>query len=98
MKKKYSLTAVLALCSLVVFGQGAKNIKINEVMTNNTSSIVDEYGEHLAWIELANTSFSTFNVRGMYITTDTAVLNKSLGTLHNHLCHPLVVLGELVKG
>ena len=78
MKKKYSLTAVLALCSLVVFGQGAKNIKINEVMTNNTSSIVDEYGEHLAWIELANTSFSTFNVRGMYITTDTAVLNKSL--------------------
>ena len=29
MKKKYSLTAVLALCSLVVFGQGAKNIKIN---------------------------------------------------------------------
>ncbi len=78
MKKKYSLTAVLALFSLVVFGQGAKNIKINEVMTNNTASIVDEYGEHLAWIELANTSFTTFNVRGMYITTDTAVLNKSL--------------------
>ncbi len=78
MKKKYSLAAVLAMCSLMVFGQGAKSIKINEVMPNNTASIVDEYGEHPAWIELANTSFGTYNVRGMYITTDTAVLNKSL--------------------
>ena len=78
MKKKYSLTAVLVLCSLVVFGQGAKNIKINEVMTLNTQSIVDEYGDHPAWIELANVSFTTFNVRGMYIATDTAVLNPSL--------------------
>ena len=78
MKKKYSLIAVLAVCHLMVFGQGAKNIKINEVMPVNTESIVDEYGEHLPWIELANTSFTTFNVRGMYIATDTAVLNKAL--------------------
>ena len=78
MKKKYSLTAVLVLCHLMVFGQGAKNIKINEVMPVNTESIVDEYGEHLPWIELANISFTTLNVRGMYIATDTAVLNKSL--------------------
>ena len=63
---------------LTVFGQGAKNIKINEVMTRNTGSIVDEYDEHLPWIELANVSFTTFNVRGMYVTTDTAVLNKNL--------------------
>ena len=72
MKKKYSLIAVLAVCHLMVFGQGAKNIKINEVMPVNTESIVDEYGEHLPWIELANTSFTTFNVRVMYIATDTA--------------------------
>lgn len=78
MKRFKLLTSLLLLGSLSVFGQGAKNIKINEVMTNNTSNIADEYNVHLPWIELANVSFTTFNVRGMYIATDTAVLNKSL--------------------
>lgn len=78
MKKIFLLTAVLALSYLTMFGQGAKNIKINEVLTNNTTNVVDEYGNHQAWIELANTSFTTYNVRGMFIATDTAVLNKNL--------------------
>ena len=78
MKRFKLLTSLLVLGCLTVFGQGAKNIKINEVMTRNTANIVDEYNEHLPWIELANVSFTTFNVRGMYITTDTAVLNKKL--------------------
>ena len=78
MKKIKLLTALFVMSSLTVLGQGAKNIKINEVMTNNTANIVDEYDAHLAWIELANVSYTTFNVRGMYIATDTAVLNKSL--------------------
>ncbi len=78
MKRFKLLTYLLVLGSLSVFGQGAKNIKINEVMTKNTASIVDEYDMHLPWIELANVSFTTFNVRGMYVTTDTTVLNKSL--------------------
>lgn len=78
MKKIKLLTTAFVLCSLTAMGQGAKNIKINEVMTNNTASIVDEYGIHSPWLELANVSFTTFNVRGMYITTDTAVLNPHL--------------------
>lgn len=69
------LLSVLAVAvSTTMFGQGAKNIVISEVMTNNTQSIVDEFGQHDAWIELANTSFSTYNVRGMFITTDKSVL------------------------
>ena len=60
------------------FAQGAKTIKINEVLTNNKTSLLDEYGNRLPWIELANTSFSTYDIRGMYIATDTAVLNKNL--------------------
>ncbi len=77
--KKISLTlfAVL-LSSLTVFGQGARNIKINEVMTNNTASIVDEFGGHKAWLELSNIAYSSYNVRGMYVTTDRRVLDKSL--------------------
>jgi len=61
-----------------VFGQGAKNIFINEVMTNNTASIQDEFGKHEAWIELENTSFTTYNIRGMYLTTDRSVLDQNM--------------------
>lgn len=73
----------LLLCCLLfsfglMFGQGARNIKINEVQTNNTAGLQDEFGEKKAWLELANTSFSTYNVRGMYITTDRRVLDKNL--------------------
>lgn len=78
MKRTNLLTALLVMVSLTTWGQGAKNIKLNEVMPNNTSSIVDEYGNHLPWIELSNVSFSTYNVRGMFIATDSAVLNPSL--------------------
>ncbi len=77
--KKVGLALFAALLSsLSVFGQGSRNIKINEVMTNNTASIVDEYGRYRAWLELSNIAYSSYNVRGMYITTDRRVLNKSL--------------------
>ena len=61
-----------------VMAQGAKNIRLNEVLTNNTTSIQDEFGRREAWIELENTSFTTYNVRGMFVTTDRRVLDRSL--------------------
>ncbi len=77
--KKISLALfAVFVSSLSVFGQGARNIKINEVMTNNTASIVDEYGRYNVWIELSNIAYSSYNVRGMYITTNRNVLNKKL--------------------
>jgi len=62
----------------MTFAQGAKNIVINEVLTNNTASIQDEFGEREAWIELENISFSTYNIRGMYFTTDRSVLDPTM--------------------
>ena len=78
MKKIAYLLALFALTALEASTQGAKNIHINEVMTNNTASIEDEYGNNAAWIELCNSSFTTYNIRGMYITTNRDVLNKKL--------------------
>ena len=72
------LCGMLLTGTSTMFAQGAKNIKINEVLTNNTASLQDEFGQHLPWVELVNTSFSTYNIRGMYITTDRSVLNPSL--------------------
>ena len=72
------LSSLTLLCSVAMFGQGANNIVISEVMTSNTQSIEDEFGHREAWVELANTSFSTYNVRGMYLTTNSKVLDESL--------------------
>ena len=75
-KTKLLLGALMVLGAGTVFGQGAKNIVISEVLTNNATSIVDEFGQREAWIELENTSYTTYNVRGMFITTDKTVLQK----------------------
>lgn len=73
-KLKLLLGGLLVGIPVMMYGQGAKNIVISEILTNNTQSIVDEFGQHQAWIELENTSYSTYNVRGMYLTTDRRVL------------------------
>lgn len=79
MNKFGLLCGVLLLSSAsTMFGQGAKNIVINEILTNNNASIQDEFGEHNAWIELENTSFTTYNIRGMYLTTDRSVLDPNM--------------------
>ena len=72
------LGGLLLLGTPSAMGQGAKNIRLNEVLTNNTASIQDEYGTRQAWIELENTSFTTYNIRGMYLTTDRSVLDPKM--------------------
>ena len=94
MKRIGLLLAVAAFASMTVFAQGAKNICINEVMTSNTASIEDEYGHHYPWIELCNASFTTCNVRGMYITTDKAVLNPDLSAPERQNLMSLIPNGE----
>ena len=68
------LSGMLTLGVSSMQAQMDQSIKINEVLTHNTQSLQDEYGEHEAWVELANISYSTYNIRGMYLTTDKAVL------------------------
>lgn len=76
--KRFLLSLTVLFSTTMMFAQGAKNIKINEVLTNNTASLQDEFGVHLPWVELSNVSFTTYNIRGMFITTDRSVLDKSL--------------------
>ncbi len=78
MKRIFLFLSLITLFNASSFAQGAKNIKINEVLTNNKESMLDEYGTKLPWIELANTSFSTYDIRGMYITTNKATLDEGL--------------------
>ena len=78
MKKLGILISMFVAATLSVSAQGAKSIRITGVMTNNRTSIVDEYGKHKPWVELSNTSFTTYNVRGMFLTTDRRVLDKKM--------------------
>ena len=77
-KFRILLSGLMLASASGMMAQGAKNIRINEVLTNNTASIQDEFGQREAWIELENTSFTTYNVRGMYFTTDRSVLNPQM--------------------
>ncbi len=69
---------MLVITSLPTWSQGAKSIRITEVMTHNRTNLVDEYGQHKPWVELSNSSFTTYNVRGMFLTTDRRVLDKKM--------------------
>lgn len=70
MKKYGFILSMFVVAALSTWAQGAKSIRITEVMINNQASIVDEYGAHKAWVELSNSSFTTYNIRGMFLTTD----------------------------
>lgn len=77
---KFGLLLGIALtsASTSAFGQMVNSIKLNEVMTNNATSLQDEYGRREAWVEIANVSFSTYNLRGMFLTTDRSVLDPDM--------------------
>jgi len=70
--------AMLAIASQPALAQMDASIKLNEVMTSNSTSLQDEYGAHNAWVEIANISHSTYNIRGMYLTTDRSVLDSKM--------------------
>ena len=74
----FLLGSLLAFASQPMLAQIDASIKLNEVMTRNETSLIDEYGAHNAWVEIANISHSTYNIRGMYLTTDRSVLDKSM--------------------
>lgn len=73
-----ALFVVVLACSANAKAQGAHSFKINEVVTHNTEGLVDEYGERSAWIEIANTSWSTIDLRSCYLTNNREALNRKL--------------------
>ncbi len=74
----FLLSTLLLSGTSAVFAQMEKSIKISEVMTNNSASLQDEYGQREAWVEIANVSYSTYNIRGMFLTTDRTVLDPGM--------------------
>lgn len=69
------LIAVVA-CSLALSAQGRRGLRINEVMVQNDESVIDDYGNHTAWVELFNSTFAPLDISSVFITNDST--NKKM--------------------
>lgn len=77
-KLKFTILAIALFVGGSALAQNASDLRINEVMVTNDSSIVDDYGNHVGWIELFNTSYNTVNLAGLFVTDDLSNPTKSM--------------------
>ncbi|MDE6177484.1 MAG: OadG family protein [Paramuribaculum sp.] len=64
------LLVALAAAAPVLNAQGRRGLRINEVMVQNDSSMVDDYGRHSAWIELFNSTYGPLEISSVFLTND----------------------------
>lgn len=69
--KKIFLTLLVALAGCIALSaQSRGGLRINEVMVTNENSVVDDYGNREAWIELYNSTYGPLEISSVYLTTD----------------------------
>lgn len=78
MKKKILILLIAAIAgsTSLINAQSRNSLKINEVMVTNDNSVVDDFGNHSAWIELFNSSFAPLEISSVYLTDDPAQPKK----------------------
>ncbi len=74
--KKSLLTLIFAALAIIASAQSRSALRINEVMVSNDSSLVDEYGNRGAWIELFNSNFAPLEISSVYLTNDSTDKRK----------------------
>ncbi len=65
--RKFLMIFIVASISFPAFGQGVLNVRINEVLVENSENIVDDYGKHGSWIELFNSGYEKVNIGSCYL-------------------------------
>ncbi len=71
MNKKFLLLLIAIIaCTATTFAQGRNGLRINEVMVQNDSSVVDDYGLRHGWIELYNSTHAAMEISSVYLTND----------------------------
>ena len=97
MKKKLSILLIAIVgCAVAVSAQGRRGLRINEVMVQNDSNYVDDYGLHQAWIELYNSTYAPMEISSVYLSNDPAQPKKypvPLGDVNTEI-PPRSVLGR----
>lgn len=74
MKKRILTLLVVALAGVIAMSaQGRRGLKLNEVMiVNDSTSVVDDFGQYSAWVELFNSTFGPLEISSVYLTNDPA--------------------------
>lgn len=60
----------------VKIGDQPPQVRLNELMADNTTVITDEAGEYEDWVEIVNLDSRTIDLSGMFLTDDPAVTNQ----------------------
>jgi len=95
---KKTITIIAAILPISLFTLKAQNVTdlmISEVMADNDSSVVDDYGNRNGWVEVFNRSQGTVSYGGCYFSDDRNNLKKSFipkGDLRTQLGPRQVVL------
>jgi hypothetical protein len=72
-----TLFITIAVCSCKkTYEFGAGPVVINELMSHNSSTATDDYGEFDDWIELYNLSASPVNLSGYYLSDSKKDVSK----------------------
>lgn len=78
--KKITLFIFLLICLIgfqkTGYCQSQSDIRINEIVSINQNSLMDNFGHHIPWVEIFNSSYGTVNISGMYLTDDPKNLKK----------------------
>ncbi|MDE6371799.1 MAG: lamin tail domain-containing protein, partial [Duncaniella sp.] len=72
MKRIVLTILVTVMCGvLAIQAQGRRGLRINEVMIQNDStSVVDDFGQYTAWVELFNSTFGPLEISSVFLTND----------------------------
>ncbi len=91
MKKNILLLIIAIVASTATLSaQGRKGLYINEVMVQNDSSSIDDYGLRHGWIELFNSTYAPMEISSIFLTNDPNVPKKypvPLGDVNTEI-HP----------
>jgi len=68
--QSYLLLVCLLLFAQTGFSQSSTDLRINEILMDNDSNYMDDFGKRSAWIEIFNSAYNKVNMAGMYLTDD----------------------------
>lgn len=70
------LSAVLLFCGLGLGAQNLTDLRLTEVLVENTDGLTDDFGQRNGWIEIFNNSYGSVKFAGCYLSDDKDNLRK----------------------
>lgn len=71
-----TLSAAILFCGLSAKAQNLSDLRIGEVLVENTNGLTDGYGQRTGWIEIFNSSYGSVKFAGCYLSDDKDNLRK----------------------